>query len=280
VAADATDARAAKAVKQALSLNGLFLTPARVRWRALHELWLYRHYWRLPHARQAMRAERDNEIAEMVPIVLLTAVLAAALLFLVLPSNVGEQATEVLSRVWPWCVVHVAPLFSALTLAMLNAPSIALQLTEREAAGEFEGQQPGDVRTRSALAAHLCVPLTMAHATVCLVCTVLLTVFTMGLGLLADLVWAVGDVRALAEVVFTQVSPLAWLQAMLSAWVLGLVCTLAAVVYAWPGTQITQRGLDSHRLGLRAMMVSAVACVLATVAFNWTATVLGWHALS
>ena len=112
----------------------------------------------------------------------------------------------------------------------------------------------------------------------CLVCTVLWIAFTLGLGLLADLVWAVGDVRALAAVV-TEVSPLAWLQALLAAWVLGLVCTLAAVLYAWPGTQITQRGLDAHRLGLRAMMIAAVACVVASVAFNWIATVLGWHAL-
>lgn len=268
----------AKDAKNALTINGLLLTPARVRWHAMHELWLYRHYWRLPHARQAMRAERDNEIAEMVPIVLFTAVLAAVLLFLVLPSNVGEQATEVLTRLWPWCVVHVAPLLSALTLALLNAPSIALQLTEHEAAGEFNGPPSDDARTRSALAAHLCVPLVMAHATVCMVCTVLLISFTMGLGLLADLVWAVGDVRALAAVV-TEVSPLAWFQALLEAWVLGLVCTLAAVLYAWPGTQITQRGLDSHRLGLRAMLVAAVACVVATVAFHWMATVLGWHAL-
>ncbi len=259
-----------------LSLNALLLTPARVRWRALRELWWYRSYWRIPSARAAMRLERDTELAEMVPILLLIALMAAALMFVLLPQKLGEQATEALSTLWPIWVLHIAPVLCALTMAMLNAPGIALQLTEREAAGEFAGVDPLDVRTRSALAARLCVPLIVAHAVVCVACTVLVVFFVLGLGLLAQLVLAVGDVRNVADVVFARVSPLMWLHMALSAWGLGLVCVLAAVVYAWPGTQIAQRGLDAHRLGLRAMMVSAIACVVAALAFNWVAVLLGW----
>jgi len=262
-----------------LSLNALLLTPARVRWRALRELWWYRSYWRIPSARAAMRLERDTELADMVPILLLIASMVAGLMFVLLPQKLGEQATDALSTLWPIWVVNIAPLLCALTMAMLNAPVIALQLTEREAAGEFAGTDPRDVRTRSALAAHLCVPLIVAHAAVCLACAFLLVFFVLAFGLLAQVVLAVGDIRNVADLVFARVSPVLWLHTALSAWGLGLVCALSAVVYAWPGTQITQRGLDAHRLGLRAMMVSATACVVAAVAFNWVAVLLGWRAL-
>lgn len=259
-----------------LSLNALLLTPGRVRWRALRELWLYRNYWRIPGPRAAMRRERDNELAETMPLMLLLAFMAAVLMFVVLPSSLGEQAPEALARLWPLWVVQVAPMLCALTMALLNAPSIALQLTERQNAGEFAGADPADVLTRSALAAHLCVPLVVAHAAVCTACTVLVVLFTLVFGLVAEMVLAVGDARAIAAVVFTQVPPLGWLHALFSAWALGLICVLAAVVYAWPGTQTTQRGLDAHRLGLRAMMVSAMACVGAGLAHNWAAALLGW----
>lgn len=274
-----TEASASTAAATPLSLNALLLTPARVRWRALRELWWYRSYWRLPRARTAMRLERDTELAEMVPLLLLVALMVAALMFVVLPQKLGEQATEALSTLWPIWVVQIAPMLCALTMAMLNAPGIALQLTEREAAGEFTGADPRDLRTRSALAAHLCVPLIVAHAAVCVACTFLVVLFVLALGLLAQLVLAVGDVRNVADLVFARVSPVMWLHTALSAWGLGLVCVLSAVVYAWPGTQITQRGLDAHRLGLRAMMVSAIACVVAGLAFNWVAVLLGWSAV-
>jgi hypothetical protein len=269
------DAAPLAATSAPLSLNALLLTPARVRWRALRELWWYRSYWRLPSARTAMRLERDTELAAMAPILLLIALMVAALMFVVLPQKLGEQATEALSTLWPIWVIHIAPMLCALTMAMLNAPGIALQLTEREAAGEFTGADSRDLRTRSALAAHLCVPLIVAHAAVCVACTFLVVFFVLVFGLLAQLVLAVGDIRNVADLVFARISPLAWLHTALSAWALGLVCVLSAVVYAWPGTQITQRGLDAHRLGLRAMMVSAIACVVAGVAFNWVAVLLG-----
>ncbi|MEY2954103.1 MAG: hypothetical protein RLZZ401_2190 [Pseudomonadota bacterium] len=254
------------------SLNALLLTPARVRWCALQELWLYRSYWRLPEARRAMRAERDAELAETVPVLLLLALLVATLLFVLLPSTLGEQATGALALLWPVWVVQVAPLLCALLLALLNAPGIALQLTEREAAGEFAG----DPRTRSALAARHCVPLIVAHTVVCVASLVLLVLLVLVLGLLAQAVLALGDVRASAAIVLTRVDPVHWLRALFNAGVLGLACVGVAVVYAWPGTQITQRGLDVHRLGLRAMLLSAAASVAAAIAVNGLATLLGW----
>jgi hypothetical protein len=259
-----------------LSLNALLLTPARVRWRALQELWWYRSYWRIPSARAAMRLERDNELAEMAPLLLLIAAMVAALMFVVLPNAVGEQAPQALATLWPLWVVQVAPMLCALTMALLNAPGIALRLTEREAAGAFAGADSTDVRTRSALAAHQCIPVIVAHAAVCLACTFLVVLFVLVLGLLAELVLAVGDVRVVADLVFARVSPLMWLHAALSGWVLGLVGVVAVVVYAWPGTQVARSGLDVHRLGVRAMMVSALACVGAGVAVNWVSTLLGW----
>lgn len=266
-------------MKAPLSLNALLLTPARVRWRALRELWLYRNYWRIPVARVAMRLERDNELAELTPVLLLLALMVGSMMFVVLPQTLGEQAVEALATLWPLWVVQVAPMVCALTMALLNAPGIALRLTEREAEGAFTGADPADVLTRSALAAHQCVPLIMAHTAVCFAGTFLLVFFTLVFGLLAEVVLAVGDVRTVADVVFARVSPSMWLHTAISGWVLGMVGVVAVVVYAWPGTQIAHRGLDVHRLGLRAMMVSALACVGAGGAINWVSSLLGWSRL-
>lgn len=249
-----------------------------MRWHALGDLWRYRDVWRQPPIRQAMRAERDKEIADMVPVVVFIAVLVAVLIFVVLPNGVGEQAVEVLRRLWPWWVVQAAPLICALAWAALNAPGIALKLTECEARGEFSGgvaDAADDMRSASVLAARLCVPIIVAHAAACLACTVLQIGFTLVLGLVMDMVWAVGDFHAMADVVFARVSPLAWLRALFQAWGLGLVCATVAVLCAWPGTQTARRGLDSHRLGLRVMLVSAVACVLTAVALNGLTALLG-----
>jgi hypothetical protein len=281
------------AAKPAPFQSGLRL---RLRWQVLRTLWLHRYRWRVQPGLASLRTERDHELADTVPIVALIALMVALLLFIVLPNVLGEQSTELLGVLWPFWVVQVAPMLCALLLALLNAPNIALELTERELAGDFNGPTspespasasaaPGDAArtkalhnaTRNALAAHRCVPLVMAHAMVCVACTVLVVAFSMLLGLGAQTVLAVGDVRATAAVIFTAVSPLAWLRTVFNGWALGLVCTLAAVVYAWPGTQHATRALDIHRLGVRTMLVSAVACVLAGLAFNWVAGVLGWQ---
>jgi hypothetical protein len=216
-------------------------------------------------------------------VLLLLSLMAGLMLFVVLPSNLGEQATEALTQLWPLWVVQVAPMLCALTMALLNAPDIALQLTEREANGQFNGvdvTDPAHARTRSGLAARQCVPVIIAHATVCAACTMLVSAFTLVFGLVAELVLAVGDIKAVAAVVFVQVSPTMWLHSLFSGWALGLICAAVAAVYAWPGTQIMQRGLDAHRLGVRAMMVSAVACVLSGVVFNWVSTQLGWNQMT
>lgn len=255
------------------SLNDHLLTPAKVRWQALGDLWAYRHCWRVPAARQAMRAERDTEMAETMPFVLVLALLLGIALFVVLPASLGEQAASVLARLWPAMVSLGAPLGCALMMALLNAPGIALRLTECEAAGEFAGTPA----IRSAKSAYRCVPMLVAHSVVCMACTVLLLLFVMVMGLTAELVMDIGDVASNASIVLSKVKPYQWLLGLLNAGLLGWCCVLASVVYAWPGTQLAQRGLDAHRLGLRAMLVSTLACVAAGLGMLWLQALLRMH---
>jgi hypothetical protein len=131
----------------------------------------------------------------------------------------------------------------------------------------------------SSQAAHATVPLIAAHAAVCAASAGLLVLFTLGFGLLAALVLAVGDLRSTIDIVFSRVPPLVWLRAAFSAWLLGGVCVTAAVLYAWPGTQQEHSGMGAHRLGLRAMLVASAACAATGVFMNWVAGLLGWNGL-
>jgi hypothetical protein len=261
---------------QRLSVNDLLLTPAKLRWFALGELWWYRACWRNPVARTLMRRERDIEMREMIPILVVLGLVAGAAMFVVLPSSLQEQSSSVLSSLWPVWVVQVVPMICAQAMAMQNSPQIALRLTEAELQGDFDMK---DIVRHSAQAAHAAVPLIVAHASVALASACLLVLFTLGFGLLAAFVLAVGDLRTTMDIVFARVSPLVWLRAALSAWVLGGVCTTAAIVYAWPGTQQSHSGLGAHKLGLRAMLASSLACAAAGMFMNWVAGLLGWNGL-
>lgn len=252
-----------------LPLDALFLSPARVRWHALKALWQQRSCWREPLARTVMRAERDTELAENLPFVVVVSLMAAITLFAVLPGELGERAGPVLALAWPMWALHIAPMMCAQIMAMLNAPSIAIQLTEHAAGGSFHG----DAGQRAAQAARLSVPWIVAHGAVCAASACLMVVFSILLGLLAGFVLNVGDLRQTSDLLMARISPMAWLRAGLTAWLLGTVCTTAAVLYAWPGTQVSRSGVDSHRLGLRATWVSALACALAGLALSWLARV-------
>ncbi len=265
--------RQARAV-QRLSVNDLLLTPAKLRWFALSELWWYRACWRLPGARAIMRRERNFEMREMLPILVVLGLVAGVTLFVVLPTSLRDQSASLLATLWPLWVVQVVPMICAQAMAMQNSPNIAMRLTEAQMQGDFDVE---DIVRHSAQAAHAAVPLIMAHAIVALASACLLVMFTLGFGLLAALVLAVGDLRSTMDMVFARVPPLVWLRAAFSAWLLGGVCVTAAVLYAWPGTQQAHSGIGAHRLGLRAMLASSLACAAAGMFMNWVAGLLGWN---
>jgi hypothetical protein len=259
-----------------LSVNSLLLTPAKLRWFALGELWWYRACWRLPMARGIMRRERDYEMRQMLPILVVLGIVAGVTIFVVLPSTLQEQSATLLSSLWPLWVVQVVPMICAQAMAMQNAPNIAIRLTEAELQGDFDMQ---DIVKHSAQAAHAAVPLIFAHAAVAAASACLLVLFTLCFGLLAALVLAVGDLRTTIDIVFARVPPLVWLRAAFSAWLLGGVCVTAAVLYAWPGTQQSHSGMGAHRMGLRAMLAASLSCAAAGSFMNWVAGLLGWNGM-
>jgi hypothetical protein len=143
-----------------LSVNSMLLTPAKLRWFALGELWWYRACWRLPVARGIMQRERSYEMREMLPILVVLGIVAGVTIFVVLPSTLQEQSATLLSSLWPLWVVQVVPMICAQAMAMQNAPNIAIRLTEAELQGDFDMQ---DIAKHSAQAAHAAVPLIFAQ---------------------------------------------------------------------------------------------------------------------
>lgn len=255
-----------------LSVNALLVSPLRVRWNAACGLWRYHGCWRLAPIRQRMRAEMEREMSETMPIVLLVALIAAIMIFIVLPANLREQGETLLAALWPVWVVQAAPMVCALILAMLNAPAIALRYVELNAQGLF----PTETSARDRRVAALAVPQVLAHAVVCAACACLLVMFTLVFGILAELVLAVGDLRSVLSVVLASTSPWAWLHAIGLAALLGAVCALFAVLFAWPGSLSAASAKDTHRIGIFAIVICATACALTGLGINWVVGLFGW----
>lgn len=266
-----------------ISVNALLLSPLKVRWHALRAVWWYRMVWRDSSANQRMKQERDRELAETLPITVVLSLVAGVVMFVVLPSSLNEQTASVLSTLWPLWVVQAAPMICAQSMAMQNAPAIALRLTEAQDRDVFgslsQGSNAAHLHRHRAHVAHMVVPWVAAHSIVCVAQTYLLIGFSLGFGLLAAFVLAVGDLRLTIEVVFARVPPLVWVRAGFSAWVLGGVCMLAASLYAWPGSQSTRTAQDAHRTGLRTMLAASLASALAGISMNWVAGLLGWNGM-
>jgi len=237
---------------------------ARVRGAALTQLWLYRSHWRLPLPRALMQRERDTQLAELMPAVLVISLMVGALMFVTLPSALGSSYMTALATLWPVWVIQAAPIAAAQVLAMQRAPTLALELSQRHAGGEFAAL----ALVQSSPAAWPCVPLLAAHTVVTVAASYLLIALTLLLGFASAFVLAVGDLRQAADAVFVLVSPIDWLRSGLAAAVLGFTCSLSAMLFAWPGTQSTAQALDAHRLGLRAMAVSSACTIAMAVAFN------------
>ena len=258
------------------SVNALLVSPLRVRWNAACALWRYRGCWRLAPIRERMRAEMEREMSETMPIVLLVALIAAIMIFIVLPANLREQGETLLAALWPVWVVQVAPMVCALILAMLNAPAISLRYVELGASLDTLA----DPAQRDRRVAALAVPQILAHVVVCAALSSLLVMFTLLFGIVAELVLAVGDLRSVLGIVLASTSPWAWLRAMGFAALLGGVCALSAVLFAWPGSLSTANAKDTHRIGILAIIAAATACALTGLGINWLAGLLGWSPLA
>ncbi len=256
-----------------LSVNALLVSPLRVRWHGACELWRYHGCWRLPMIRQRIRHELHRELSETMPIVLILSLIAAILIFIVLPASLREQAETILANLWPIWVVQAAPMVCAQVLAMLNAPAMALRYVELAGIHAF----PDAPSARDRHVAALALPQILAHGLLCTACACLLVMFSLLFGILAELVLAVGDLRSVLTTILASTSPLAWLRSLAQAFVLGSVCALAAVLFAWPGSQTSANAKDTHRIGIFAMIAASAACALAGLAMNWVAALLGWN---
>ncbi|MES1978917.1 MAG: ABC transporter permease [Pseudomonadota bacterium] len=245
---------------------------ARLRGAALVQLWLHRKHWQLPLPRALMRRERDTLLSELMPAAIVISLMVGVLLFVTLPSALGGSAASAFATLWPVWVIYGAPMAAAQALAMQRAPTLALELSQRHARGEFAAL----AHLQASPAAYPGVPLLAAHALVVAAASFLIIALTLVSGFLASFVLAIGDLRQAADAVFSLVSPWSWLRSLLTAFLLGLSCSLATMLYAWPGTQNTAAGVDAHRLGLRAMMISSVAVVAMLLALDWVINLLGF----
>ncbi|MES2281789.1 MAG: ABC transporter permease [Pseudomonadota bacterium] len=245
---------------------------ARLRGAALAQLWLHRNHWKLPLPRALMRRERDTLLSELMPAAIVISLMVGALLFVTLPSALGGSAASAFATLWPVWVIYGAPMAAAQALAMQRAPTLALELSQRHARGEFTAL----AHLQASPAAYPGVPLLAAHAVVAAAASFIIIALTLVFGFAASFVLAIGDLRHATDAVFSLVSPWSWLRSLLTAFLLGLSCSLATMLYAWPGTQNTAAGVDAHRLGLRAMMISSVTVVAMLVALDWVINLLGF----
>jgi hypothetical protein len=214
-----------------------------------------------------------RELSETMPLILIMSLIAAVMIFIVLPASLREQAETILTTLWPVWVVQAAPMVCALILCMLNAPAMALRYVELDADGEL----PDEPRLRDQRVAALAVPQILAHSIVCAACACLLVMFSLLFGIVAELVLAVGDLRSVLTTILASTSPWASLRAIGQAALLGAVCALASVLFAWPGSLRSGSAKDTHRIGVFAMIAAALACVLTGLALNWVAGLLGWN---
>jgi hypothetical protein len=259
--------------KVKLSVKALLVSPLRVRWAAACGLWRYHGCWRVPQLKAALRKELYQELSDTIPIVLVLSLIAAVMIFIVLPASLREQAETILATLWPVWVVQAAPMVIAQALCMLNAPAMALRYVELNASAHF----PDDPELRDRRVAALAVPQILAHAMLCAAAACLLVMFTLVFGILAEFVLAVGDLRLVLTTILASTSPLAWLRSIGQAAVLGGVCALSAVLFAWPGSQRASSAKDTHRLGVLAMIIASAACAGAGLGMNWIAGLLGWN---
>ena len=226
-----------------------------IRWQGLKSLWIHRSYWRLAEPRRLLQSYRDEQLVDMMPFFAIVAVLAGGVLFVLLPSVLPEQAATLIAVIWPVWVATAAPMICAQTMVLLATPPLAMELIEKHQAGIFKTLNS----VYSAPAGLPCVSWIVALSAVCVVASYVLILLSLVIGLGLALMFSVGDVKATFDAVLLSAPPIKWIRTGAAAAILGAVCGLSAVLYAWPGTQVSiSRGDNSshqHRLGLRVMLV-------------------------
>ncbi len=227
--------------------------------------------WRRPAPRALLRRERDTQLADLMPVLGLIALMIGVALFPTLAGTLGDNYPAALAALWPVWATQAAPLVAVLALAARRLPSLALDLARREAEGEFAAQ----ARLGVSIAAYPCVPWVLAHAWLTLAATGLLVVGSLALGLLAGFLANSGDLAQAFNIALDTLPPLAWLRALASAWLLGALGAVAGLLVAWPVGEVTRDGLAAHRLGLRAMGAGALASLAALPLLNALFRLLG-----
>lgn len=239
-----------------------------IRWQGLKALWLHRSYWRLNEPRRLLQSYRDEQLVDMMPFFAIVAVLAGGVLFVLLPSIVPEQAAALLAVIWPVWVATAAPMICAQTMVLLATPPLALELIAKHQQGGYHNINS----VYGAPAGYPCISWIVALSAVCVVASYVLILLSLVFGLGLALMFSVGDVRATFDSVLLSAPPIKWLRTGAAAAILGAVCGLTAVLYAWPGTQVSESHGDSsshqHRLGLRVMLVCSSVVASAGIVIN------------
>jgi ABC-type transporter Mla maintaining outer membrane lipid asymmetry permease subunit MlaE len=222
---------------------------------ALGELWASRNDWRQPTPRALLQRERDAQLADLMPVVILIALLVGAVLFASLAGVLGDNYPTALASLWPLWATQAAPLAVVWLQAARRLPGLALDMARRQADGEFAAQS----RLGIGAATYPGLPWLLAYAWVAAAAACLLVVLSLLLGLLAGFILATGDRALSLGIALDTLPPLTWLRTLISAWLLGAVCALAGLLVAWPGAETVQDGPTAHRLGVRAMSAGAAA---------------------
>jgi len=238
------------------------------RWHALKELWLHRSYWRLTEPRLILRNFRNEQLTEMMPFFIVVAALAGGLMFVLIPSLLPEQAAQLMGFIWPAWVATAAPMICAQTMALLVAPTLAIELIDRHQSGYFKTLHPA----YGAPAGNPCISWIVALSAVCVVASYVMIFFSLLIGLGVALMLSIGDIRATFDAVLLSAPPVKWLRTGSTAAILGAVCGLSVVLHAWPGTALSNSVGDTashtHRLGLRVMLTCSIVVALTGVAIN------------
>lgn len=237
----------------------------------LGALWTRLGDWRLPAPRALLQRERDAQLAELMPVIGLVGLALGVALFPVLAASLGDNHGAALTSLWPLWATQAAPLAVALMQAARRLPGLALDMARRQDEGEFA------VQTRLGIhpATYPGVPWVLAYAWVALAATSLLVVTSLALGLLAGFIANVGDLGESFALALDTLTPLAWLRALATAWLLGATCAVAGLLVAWPCGKPARAGLDAHRLGVRTMSAGALACLAALPLINVLFRLLG-----
>jgi hypothetical protein len=219
-----------------------------------------------------MQNFRDQQLSEMMPFFGVVATLTGGAMFVLLPSLLPEQAAAFTAIIWPVWVATGAPMICAQTMALLVAPPMALELMRKHDSGYFQTLNT----VYGAPAGNPCISWIVALSAVCAIANYVLILGSLLIGLGLALMFSIGDVRATLDAVLLSAPPIKWIRSGCAGALLGAISGLSVVLYAWPGTQISNSHVNAdghsdthtHRLGLRVMLVCSICVAAAGIAIN------------